>query len=526
MSALITLDGLCAETPDARPLFSNLTLSLPAGRAGLVGPNGSGKSTLLKILAGRYPAARGSVRLSGSAGLLDQTLKPHWSRWAQALGIAADWSRLQRIEAGTGDEDDFAAADWTLESRVEAALDRVGLRARGLDESLAGLSGGERTRLCLAGLILRQPDILLLDEPTNNLDRPGRRLVRDVIETWPGAVLVASHDRELLEDVDCIVSLSPSNCLVHPGGWTAFAAERAARLEQAETGRAQAEAELRQLERAAQRGRERKARTDAQGRKARRDGSQSKLLLNAERERAQATDGRSAGLQARRLEDARDRLDEAQSRLDVLTPLNIDLPAARLGARETLIDMHQMTMRRGGRVLFSRLDFALAGPERVRITGPNGSGKTTFLNLVAGRAMAEAGEVRIRSGAIAMLDQHVSGLDNDLSLVENFARLNPSVSAADARSRLARFGFRNRSAEKPAAALSGGERMRAGLAVALAADRPPKLLILDEPTNHLDLDAVELMETSLSGFTGAVLLVSHDEQFCRAIGVTREVGLA
>jgi ATPase subunit of ABC transporter with duplicated ATPase domains len=166
--------------------------------------------------------------------------------------------------------------------------------------------------------------------------------------------------------------------------------------------------------------------------------------------------------------------------------------------------------------------FDLRGPERIAVTGPNGAGKTTLLRVAAGSLVPTSGAVRRAESRIAMLDQHVGLLNRDISILANFRRLNASSGEQDAYAACARFAFRNRDARQNVGTLSGGERLRAGLACTLAGARPPWLLILDEPTNHLDIESVELLEEALREFDGALMVVSHDPAFVEAVGIERE----
>jgi ATPase subunit of ABC transporter with duplicated ATPase domains len=179
----------------------------------------------------------------------------------------------------------------------------------------------------------------------------------------------------------------------------------------------------------------------------------------------------------------------------------------------------------GARRLFGPLSFEIRGPERIAIAGANGAGKTTLLHLIAGNLEASVGDVRRLTDRVAVLDQHVGLLDPAGTILDNLRRLNPDLSDNEARAALARFAFRNKAALQIAGTLSGGERLRAGLACVFARQEPPFLLLLDEPTNHLDLTSIEVLEAALSGFDGALVAVSHDQSFLQAIGVEREIRL-
>jgi ATPase subunit of ABC transporter with duplicated ATPase domains len=178
MAAFLILDSICLTTPDGHKLFDGLTLAIGRERTGLVGRNGSGKSTLLRLIEGDIEPVRGSVQRPGSIGMLAQLADDRLTV-AQALGVAGDLARLRRLERGEGSLDDAMDADWTLESRLYTALVDTGLPAMALDRPIASLSGGERTRVALARLLIEAPDLLLLDEPTNNLDADGRLAVAE-----------------------------------------------------------------------------------------------------------------------------------------------------------------------------------------------------------------------------------------------------------------------------------------------------------------------------------------------------------
>jgi ATPase subunit of ABC transporter with duplicated ATPase domains len=523
MSALLTLDAVTLAAPDGRPLLSDLTLSFGRERTGLVGRNGSGKTTLLAAMAGRMPPKSGAIRRYGTVALLHQDWMGDAITIAQALGVADRLARLRRLADGQGSEADAAEADWGLEDRIAASLAEAELPDLDLDRLLASLSGGERTRVALARVLIEAPDLLLLDEPTNNLDRAGRALIRRLVATWPGGLVVASHDRGLLEDLDRIVELTGIGSTVFGGGWSGFKAARDAARAGAEADLVQAETALRQTERGLRQQRERQAQRDRQGREHRARGGQSKLFLNAQQERAERTGSRSAGLADRLTGEAAAGLAAARARVEVLTPLRIDLPPTLLPAGRDVLRFEAVRFERDGRRILGPLSVTIRGPERVALIGPNGAGKTTLLLLAAG-ALAPSGG-RVICAEAALLDQHVGLLDPRRTILDNLRRLNPALTANAARAALARFAFRNVTALRPVGELSGGERLRAGLACILSAERPPVLLLLDEPTNHLDLDSIEVLEAALAGFDGALLVASHDEAFLEQLAIERVIAL-
>ena len=524
MPAFLVLDSISLATPDGRPLFDGLTLALGRERTGLVGRNGCGKSTLLRLIAGEIEPAGGSLQRIGSIGMLTQ-LADERLTVEEALGVAGRLARLRRLERGEGSLDDAADADWTLETRMQAALIEAGLPSLSLHRPIASLSGGERTRLALARLLIDAPDLLLLDEPTNNLDADGRQAVAQLLERWQGGVLVASHDRALLERVDRIVELTPIGISIFGGAWPAFAEAREAARARAADDLGRASDALRNTERALQKAREKKARRDKAGRAWRAKGIEDKMFMDREKARAENSAARESRLAGRLLDERAEAMAMAKAQVEILTPLSIDLPRTHLPGGRELIALNDVEMAFGARHLFGPLSFDVRGPERIAIRGANGSGKTTLFRLFTGELNPARGDIGRRTDRMAVLDQHIGLLDPGSSILDNLRRLNPELSANEAHAALARFAFRNQAALQIAGTLSGGERLRAGLACVFARPRPPFLLLLDEPTNHLDLASIEELESALKGFDGALIVISHDETFLRTIGIESEIML-
>ena len=527
MPASVSLHQLSHSTPDNQPLFSGLDLVFGSGRTGLIGRNGTGKSTLLRIIAGQLQPAAGSVSVQGTLGMLEQAVQvaPD-ATVADQLGVAEALARLDRLDQGLGDMDDAGEADWTLPGRIETALSAIGLPAYAPDRPLSTLSGGQRTRLALARLILAEPDIILLDEPTNNLDADGRRAVVELLHGWRGAAIVVSHDRSLLREMDAIVELTTLGATTYGGNWDHYAERKALELAVAEHDLSTAERKVAEIDRKIQAVAEKKARKDGAGKRKAAKDDLPRILLGGMKDNSEKTSGENARLANRQRGDAAEAASEARARVEVLTPLSVTLTPTGLPAGRTVLQADGLTGGADGiDPVIRDLSLIMTGPERVAITGPNGSGKTTLLRLLTGALPAISGTARILVPH-AMLDQSVSLLDPELSIRDNFRALNPAADERTCRAALARFMFRADAALQQAGTLSGGEMLRAGLACTIGGNHPPQLLILDEPTNHLDIHAIEQVEAGLRGYDGALLVVSHDADFLAAIGIARHIQLA
>jgi ATPase subunit of ABC transporter with duplicated ATPase domains len=524
MPAFLTLDHLSLATPSGRVLFSDLSFTLGPDRVGVVGRNGSGKSSLLRAILGEQRPLSGTISLAGTVGILRQSVDPGPGTATDMLGIAEALARLDRIEEGTGSAADLDQADWTLPQRLDEALAAASMSSCDLTRPLASFSGGERTRIAIAGLLLDPPDVLLLDEPTNNLDREGRAAVAALLADWRGGALVVSHDRALLDTMDRIVALSPTGTTFHSGGWSSWVVERDAARTRAASELDRTDRQARSAQRAAQTARERQARRDRAGRSYAASGSAPKILMGRQRERAENSAGRGQTLAEQRSAALAASQDMARARVEVVTPISMEIPPSGLSSHRQVLSFEDVRWNAGERAIIDRLSFDLHGPERVAITGRNGAGKSTILRLAAGLAEPNSGRIE-RFVPLAMLDQDVALLDRETTLLENMRRLNPLLDENRAHAALARFAFRNSGADKRVGDLSGGECLRAGLACVLSADPVPQLLMLDEPTNHMDLEAVEVIEQALAGYDGALLVVSHDNAFLDAIGVSRHIAL-
>jgi ATPase subunit of ABC transporter with duplicated ATPase domains len=525
MPASIILSNLSLSAPDGRSLFSNIDLTFAAERTGLVGRNGVGKTTLLASISREHVPQSGGVAVNGTVGLLRQDVQlVAGAQVIDLFGARRALELLCRAERGDASADEVADVDWTLETRLASALARLGFDLAP-DTELDHLSGGQVTRARLAALVFAQPDFLLLDEPTNNLDQDGRKAVVDLLAAWRGGAIVVSHDRNLLETMDAIVELTSLGARRYGGNWSRYRERKAVELAAIRHDLAHAGKHLAEIDGKAQQAVERKARKDGGGRKKRAKGDMPRILAGARKDRSEDSGGKSAQIAERRRAEALEAVETARRRIEILQPLSAKLPSTNLPAGRELVWLDRVSAGyRPEQLILRDLSFALVGPERVAIVGPNGSGKTTLLKLIAGELRPLSGTVRVRPD-FALFDQKVTLLDPALSILDNFGRLHPEAGTNECHAALARFMFRADAALQIAGSLSGGQLLRAGLACVFGGPKPPSLLILDEPTNHLDIDSIEAVEAGLQAYDGALLVVSHDEAFLQAIGVTRRLDL-
>ncbi|MGW3355098.1 ABC-F family ATP-binding cassette domain-containing protein [Streptomyces bungoensis] len=520
MSTSLTCTSLSFAWPDGTPVFDGLDIAFGPGRTGLVGVNGSGKSTLLKLLAGELAPAGGTVRATGEIGLLPQNVTLDTAiRVDEALGIAARRAALHAIEAGDVSEEHFETVgdDWDVEERALVTLGELGLGHLGLDRTAGELSGGESVLLRLAALLLRRPDVLLLDEPTNNLDLYARHRLHAAVASWPGVLVVVSHDRELLDLVDQIADLRAGQVTWYGGNFSAYEEALAVEQEAAERMVRVAEADVRKQKRELADAQVKLARRKQYGQKLGESGSLPRILVGARKRAAQESAGKHRVLHEERLAEARERLDEAALAVRDDDEIRVDMPYTAVPPGRQVLTLENLRTAHGARVP-GILD--LRGPERIALVGRNGAGKTTLLRTIAGELAPVSGEARAHV-PLRFLPQRLDVLDEELTVAENVARFAPGATNNRIRARLARFLFRGARADQKAGTLSGGERFRAALAALMLAEPAPQLLLLDEPTNNLDMASVRQLTSALESYQGALLVAAHDLPFLGSVGITR-----
>ena len=532
-AAHVSIAHLHFAHPSEPALFIDLSAVFSAPLTGLIGDNGCGKTTLMRLILGDLTPESGSVvapermaHLPQDLGLdRDQTL-------AELCGISEILRALQAVESGEYSPElyEIIGDNWDVEERTLAALATYGFTpATVVDRdnseavralfarSMRSFSGGEAVIAALASLMISDPEFILLDEPTNNLDSAAKAQLFTALEALPCPALIISHDRDLLERVNVIAELhADRQGLAHlrlfEGNYSTYRQALDTEQQAAQRRVSEAKNRVRSAHREWVQAQEIISKNMAQR-------VQEKIYAELSQQPLPA--GRKV-LELHRVDSRRVDSRVSRETFAVQQPVKVDylhFSPAEAG------DKNQQ-----GTPAERPEHLILSGPEHLRITGANGSGKTTLLE-----AIAHAKDPEYRSPVQptyhvsyciegAYIPQRIS-LDPQLTLLQSVQRANPGVSEQHLRDQLARLLFRRESVHHKTGELSGGERFRAAVAQVLLADPVPQLLMLDEPTNNLDISSVDWLVQVLNLYTGAIILVSHDEDFCRRIRIDRTLAL-
>ncbi|HHH3609162.1 TPA: ABC-F family ATP-binding cassette domain-containing protein [Enterobacter roggenkampii] len=516
------LHQVTCQFPTGDTLFGPLNLTLEPSLCALVGRNGSGKTRLLRLLAGLDEPATGHIERFGShAWVAQQHVISSQTTLAELLGYDAIFAARKRIDSGDYQPDDLALLDghWDIAERLSEAFINATLPPFEPDKPAIELSGGERIRALLCGAFTAGADFLLLDEPTNHLDRQGRAWFYDQLSRYQGGVLVASHDRELLEQVPRILELSASGLRSYGGNYADYQAQR-----DAEQQAARAALEHAATERKRTRARMQKEHDDSQRRSAKTLRTVDTLnIASFERVKYKGAAKERIGSWKKQHSEQNEALNaavnKARERVEDDNPVMFTLPGSQIPEGKQVLVLEDLVLQH---VPVPPLNWRMDGPMRVALKGPNGCGKSTLLKTLLGEMAPRSGSCKV-SVSCAYLDQHLSRFDLSQSVMTHLNLSHTPLEEGVVRTRLAQLQLGADKVMLPLATLSGGERLKAALACVLWRAEATQLLLLDEPTNHLDLASVQAIEAALAGFPGALLVVSHDEAFLSGLTLTHEL---
>lgn len=518
------------------PKIENVNLFFGQHKYGIVGRNGLGKTTLLKLMLGEIAPSSGSIQRNGSIAYVPQLhvdLINKEASIADALGVTHILKAIANVNSGSSDESDFSIIgnDWDIEARVLNAFNQLGLDSLDLNLPFKNLSGGQKTKVLLSKTLIFPSDFILFDEPTNNLDKESRGILYHYIAHSKKGIIIVSHDRALLNHCNNIIEITAAGVFSYGGNFDFYKKQKTIKQKAIEEDLKCRTEQLKKSKSLSQSRLEKHQKNESKGsheklRQIKAKGSYDKIEMKSKQGRSEKTNKRIRLQSERKLAFASDELQDAKEKTESHKALNISLEKTSVPNGKDVMQVNNLSFSyMPESYLIQDFNLKLVGPERVAIIGPNGSGKSTLIQLILGSLAPTSGEITLGLSHIAYLDQAVSFLNPGLSIIDNFLYLNPGSKIFDAYSALAWFGFRNKDAEKIVGQLSGGEKMRAGLAIVLMSLNPPQLIILDEPTNHLDFDTVESIEHALKAYQGAILAVSHDEIFLKNIGIARYISI-
>ena len=499
--------GVSKIYPPQKQVLKNIYLSFFYGaKIGVIGLNGSGKSSLLKIIAGLDKSYQGEVVFSPgyTVGYLSQepeldpektvreiveegvsettAILKEYEEINEKFGLPEVYENpdeMDKLLARQGELQDQidASGAWELDSKLERAMDA--LRTPDPESKIATLSGGERRRVALCRLLLKEPDVLLLDEPTNHLDAESIDWLEQFLKQYKGTVIAVTHDRYFLDNVaGWILELDRGEGIPWKGNYSSWLDQKSKRLAQEEKTESKRQKTL-----------ERELEWVRMAPKARHAKSKARL---ANYEKMASEDGR-----------------EREDKLELFIP-----PGPRLG--NIVIEANGVSKAYGEKVLFDNLSFSLPPAGIVGIIGPNGAGKTTLFRLITGQEQPDAGTFRVGDTvALGYVDQMHNDLDPEKSVWENITGGNENIllgnKPVNSRAYVSKFNFNGADQQKKVSVLSGGERNRAHLAITLKKDS--NVLLLDEPTNDIDVNTLRALEEGLENFAGCAVIISHDRWF-------------
>ncbi len=522
-------------------LFSGLSVSVPNdGKIGLVGPNGIGKTTFLLILAGMMTPSTGRVHLAKGSrfGYLRQEAAEAFNGRQHTVydemllvfqSLREQEAALRQMETAMGDQLDeelFArysarqeqfelAGGYEYPLRIQQVLTGLGFNEQSWQLPLPHLSGGQKTRVLLARLLLEKPDLLILDEPTNHLDVQAIEWLESALKTWEGAVLIVSHDRYFLDKtVNTIWEMDRTGIEVYRGNYSAYVTQREARwtgrIEAFESLKARLEKEMDYIRRniAGQRTQMAQGKLSRLSREvaAIRAGGLEVLSALESKGWMQVKEEYGVEMQASTVGELHQQIKELRG------PTRPAAVRMRIEASHRsgnlVLRSHDLHIGYPGASLFRADDFVLERQERAALIGANGSGKTTFLRTILGELPPLAGQVILGASLeTGYFSQAHDSLNRENTVLDELLSLE-NLPVSEARNYLASYLFRGDDVYQPISTLSGGERGR--LALALLARQKANFLLLDEPTNHLDIPAQETLQAALEAFQGTVLMVTHD----------------
>ncbi|WP_195662203.1 ABC-F family ATP-binding cassette domain-containing protein [Bacteroides congonensis] len=557
----ISIQQISYIHPDKEVLFSDLNFAISKGqKLGLVGNNGCGKSTLLQIIAGQLSPSSGVIVRPDDLYYIPQHFGQYDSLTiAQVLHIDSKQQALHAILAGDASTENFTLLDddWNIEERSVAALDLWGLGQFPLSHPMHLLSGGEKTRVFLAGMDIHNPSVILMDEPTNHLDISGRQRLYDWVEKWRSTLLVVSHDRTLLNLLPEICELEKHQITYYGGNYEFYKEQKALMQEALRQRIEEKEKALRIARKVARETAERRDKQNARGEKANIKKGVPRIVLNALQGKSEKSTSKLNSVHQEKAEKLTDERNQLRGSLSPTAALKTDFNSSSLHTGKTLVTAKEINFGYYANVndhdsqyendcssenntsgsngnnppaqplWQTPISFQLKSGDRLRIEGTNGSGKTTLLKIITGQLEPQEGTLTRADFSYVYLNQEYSIIDERNSILKQAYAFNSrNLPEHEIKIILNRYLFPASEWDKSCRKLSGGEKMRLAFCCLMISNNTPDMFILDEPTNNLDIQSIEIITTTIKKYAGTVIAISHDNYFIQEIGIDQSIALS
>ncbi len=564
----ISIQQISYIHPDKEVLFSDLNFAISKGKKlGLVGNNGCGKSTLLQIIAGQLSPSSGVIVRPDDLYYIPQHFGQYDSLTiAQALRIERKQQALHAILSGDASNENFVVLDddWNIEERSIAALDLWGLGQFTLSYPMNLLSGGEKTRVFLAGMDIHHPSVILMDEPTNHLDSSGRQRLYDWVEKCRSTLLVVSHDRTLLNLLPEICELEKHQINYYGGNYEFYKEQKTLMQEALQQRIEEKEKALRIARKVARETAERRDKQNVRGEKNNIKKGVPRIVLNALQGKSEKSTSKLNSAHQEKAEKLTDERNQLRGSLSPTATLKTDFNSSSLHTGKILVTAKEINFGYYSHSINSHIQmnneaniadtgnhsgpdshdiqdngdfkqqlwqtpisFQLKSGDRLRIEGANGSGKTTLLKLITGQLQPQEGNLTRMEFTYVYLNQEYSIIDDRNSILEQaYAFNNRNLPEHEIKIILNRYLFPASEWDKSCRKLSGGEKMRLAFCCLMISNNTPDMFILDEPTNNLDIQSIEIITATIKNYTGTVIAISHDDYFIQEIGIEQRILLS
>lgn len=526
---MVILQNATYLHPNKDILFSDINLVINKHhKIALIGNNGSGKSTLMKIMARELQPASGIVKVDTQPYYIPQLFGQfNGLTVAQALQIDKKLNALHEILAGNVSDENLHLLDddWTIEERCREALNMWKLHDIILTQQISSLSGGQKTKVFLAGISIHQPAIVLMDEPSNHLDIEGRDLLYQFIQNTSATLVVVSHDRTLLNLLNEVYELNKNGITAYGGNYNFYAEQKTIERNALDEDLKNKEKALRKARETERESAERQQKLDARGKKKQEKAGLPTIMMNTFRNSAEKSTSRLKSIHAEKINGIAHELNDLRKELPDKDKMKFGFNNSALHKGKILFTATDINFAYNKQMLWAQpLQLQINSGERIVFKGFNGSGKTTLIKIILGALEPLMGNIFRAANKSVYIDQDYSLINNQLKIYEQAQLFNSSsLQEHEIKIRLNRFLFTKDDWDKPCSALSGGEKMRLMLCCLTIDSCAPDIIILDEPTNNLDIQNIEILTNAINEYEGTLIVVSHDQSFLDEINIEKIV---